>query len=507
MSGSDFGDEERDRSHEADRSRVEPTSARLGRRKFLFAAGAGLAGCTGAVLGGSKLFFGSHEADGPEGDDTPGSSTSTQQIEAVDVSGSRSLVCIFLEGGADSANIFIPMDNSEQGKSYDAYRKARGNLAVSGSNLLGFGDGKFGFNSGVPGLSTLASEGRLAVIQNVGPLARPMTKADFLAKKSIPQSLFAHDAQQKLWQTARPDLTSSQGWGGVVSSAVSRDAEVTPAFSLNGSNIWQSALEGPYTRLSPTVSIQRLRGYDASLQASDPRSASIAKVLARSIELAGSSANVFERDVADLINGSIVTTERLQEATAPSDTDEIMADIDGNRLGMQLRLVARLLKNRENLGMARQMFFVRMGGWDTHGQQADRFPVLLAELDQAVTSFQQAVDELGLSDSVTTFTASDFGRTLTLNGDGTDHGWGGHSFVFGGAVKGGLYGTFPSYATTNNPDDTGEAGDSFAGRLIPTTAVCQYGATMARWMGLQDSQLDVAFPELQNFEQRDIGFL
>lgn len=507
MSGTNDETEQTGSSGEAEQGSTPSETNGIDRRKFLFAAGAGLAGFAGATLGGAKLFSGPGEPDSPGSDTNTGSATSSQSIEAVEVEGSRSLVCIFLEGGADSANIFIPIENSEQGKSHDAYRKARGNLAIPGSDLLGFDDGKFGFNPGVAGLANLANEGRLAVVQNVGPLARPMTKADFLAKKFIPQSLFAHDAQQKLWQTARPDLTSSQGWGGLVSSAVSRGAEITPAFSLNGSNIWQSAVEGPYTRLSPTVPIQRMLGYDATLRASDPRTASIANVLARSVELAGSSSNVFEREVADLISGSIVTTERLQEATAPDNTEDLMTDIDGNRLGMQLRLVARLIKNREDLGMARQMFFVRMSGWDTHGQQAERFPVLLAELDAAVTLFQRAIDELGVADTVTTFTASDFGRTLTLNGDGTDHGWGGHSFVFGSSVKGGLYGTFPSYATNNNPDDTGETGESFAGRLIPTTAVCQYGATMARWMGLQDSHLDAAFPELQNFEQRDVGFL
>ncbi len=476
------------------------------RRKFLFAAGAGLAGLAGAGVVGSQLF-GSDEKAGPRSGQAAGPPTTLERIEAVEVEGSRSLVCIFLEGGADSANMFVPLDISEEGISYDAYNNARGTLAVPASDLVGFGDGQFGFNPGVSSFARLAEEGRLAVVQNIGPLAQPMTRADFAAKKSIPQSLFAHDAQQKLWQTARPNLTSSQGWGGVVSSAVSRGAEVTPAFSINGSNIWQSALEGPYTRLSPTVPIQRLRGYDATLSASDPRSTPVAEVLARSVELASSSGNVFDQEVAGLIRGSLLTTERLQEATAPSDTEDFMADIDGNRLGMQLRLVARLIKNRENLGMARQMFFVRMSGWDTHGQQAERFPILLAELDGAVTSFQQALDELGVADTVTTFTASDFGRTLTLNGDGTDHGWGGHSFVFGSSVKGGLYGTFPSYATTGNPDDTGDDSEGFAGRLIPSTAVCQYGATLARWMGLQDSHLDVAFPELQNFEQRDIGFL
>ena len=133
--------------------------------------------------------------------------------------------------------------------------------------------------------------------------------------------------------------------------------------------------------------------------------------------------------------------------------------------------------------------------------------MLLSQLDQAIGSFQGALDGLGVSDSVTTFTASDFGRTLTINGDGTDHGWGGHAFVMGGAVNGGAYGTFPSYSIENNPDDVGENQRDFAGRLIPSTSVAQYSATLARWMGLDDAQLDSALPPLRNFATRDLGFL
>jgi len=157
--------------------------------------------------------------------------------------------------------------------------------------------------------------------------------------------------------------------------------------------------------------------------------------------------------------------------------------------------------------MPRQVFFVNLGGWDTHGGQAERLPVLLASLDQALGSFQAAMDGLGVADSVTTFTVSDFGRTLTINGDGTDHGWGGHAFVMGGAVNGGAYGTFPSYAIENNPDDIGADSQNFAGRLIPTTSVAQYGATLARWMGMGEGQIDAALPLLSNFGARDLGFL
>ena len=195
--------------------------------------------------------------------------------------------------------------------------------------------------------------------------------------------------------------------------------------------------------------------------------------------------------------------------------DEVpMGNYGGNVLARQLHLVAKLINARERLGLSRQTFFVRMGGWDTHGNQNLRLPVLLTELDEALGLFSDVLGPgaMNVADTVTTFTASDFGRTLTSNGDGTDHGWGGHSFVMGGAVSGGeFYGQMPSFATANNPDDTGTSvsggNNGFAGRLIPTQSVNQLGATLATWMGAQTSEINQIFPDLANFAQRDLGFM
>jgi uncharacterized protein (DUF1501 family) len=289
---------------------------------------------------------------------------------------------------------------------------------------------------------------------------------------------------------------------------VAEGAAVTPSFSLAGSNIWQNSAAAPAARLSATVRIERLLGHDASLRGWIPSFEGVETVLAGAITEAQRSSNELDQVAANSIEQSITTTAALQEATEASEANDVgMDDISGNRLGMQLRQVARLIKNREALGMPRQVFFVRMGGWDTHRIQQQLFPVLLQELDQAVGSFQAALDDLGVADSVTTFTASDFGRTLTINGDGTDHGWGGHAFVMGGAVRPGAYGSFPSYATSNNPDDVTAPGRPFAGRLIPTTSVSQYGATLARWMGLSGEQLRGAFPQIDSFPVNDLGFL
>lgn len=424
-------------------------------------------------------------------------------------SGSRSLVCIFLQGGADSFNMFIPRDHAVAGQTHAVYQATRRDLAVTANSLLPVFDGQFGLHPGLPSLAAIAEQDQLAVVQNVGPLDRPITKADYLASRSVPQSLFAHDAQQKLWETGRPTLTSSNGWGGMLAEAVAPNAEVSPSFSLAGSNRWQPSAGSRYSRLSPTVQISLLDGYASRNRSSEPTFDGVRSVLETQLELAGSSTNVFERAASSSIQQSITTTGQLQSATADTAANDVgMDDVDGNRLGMQLREVARLIKNRESLNMSRQIFFVRMGGWDTHQDQAGRFPALLAQFDDAVASFHAAMTNLGVADSVTTFTASDFGRTLTNNGDGTDHGWGGNSFVFGGAVTAGRIGTFPNLsATANNPDDISDGRNNFAGRLIPTTSVSQHGATLARWMGLDDAQLARAFPELGNFAQSDLGYL
>ena len=466
-------------------SPTSSTSNTIGRRRFLSLASAATAGVTLSTL---PLSFA-----GPLGAQT----------------GARSLVCIFLAGGADSFNLFVPRDHDVAGQTHATYAATRRDFAVPAGSLLPVFDGQFGLHPGVAGLSAIADQGQLAIVQNVGPLAAPLSKADYLRGRSVPQSLFAHDAQQKLWQTARPTLTSSTGWAGSLAAIVAPNAEVAPSFSLDGSNRWQASADARYSRLSATVPISLLDGYRSRNRSSEPTFAGVRSALDANLALAGSSSNAFDRVAGESIQQSITTTQQLQSATEDSVANDVgMDDVDGNVLGMQLREVARLIKNRETLNMARQIFFVRMGGWDTHQDQAGRFPVLLSEFDSAVTSFQRAMNNLGAADSVTTFTASDFGRTLTNNGDGTDHGWGGNAFVIGGAVTPGRYGTFPDLtASANNPDDISDGRNNFAGRIIPTTSVSQHGATLARWMGLSEAQLDQAFPELSNFAERNLGYL
>jgi len=213
------------------------------------------------------------------------------------------------------------------------------------------------------------------------------------------------------------------------------------------------------------------------------------------------------RTISNGLDRATVATASLHTALQRNTLPQFQFD-SKNKLAAQLHLVARLIASREELGMSHQVFFVQMGGFDTHSDQSEREPVLMADLNAAVAGYQATIDDIGAADSVTTFTASDFGRTLTSNGNGTDHGWGGHNFVFGNAVDGGrIIGDMPSYSRVNNPDDAGENDGSFAGRIIPQLSVNQYGATISRWMGVDEAALSAALPDLQNFAVRDLGFM
>ncbi|PIE37094.1 MAG: hypothetical protein CSA54_02120 [Gammaproteobacteria bacterium] len=379
---------------------------------------------------------------------------------AADCGGARSLVCLFLAGGADSFR------------------------------------------------------GDLAVVSNLGTLIQPTSRSDYLSSVALPQALFAHNTQQKLWQTGAGIVNGANafGWGGAISSHAGNcngSINVAPAFSIAGRSDFLASSDTNYISLNAGYAIERMFGHDyisdwipvQRLQRMDGTLDSL-------IGAATAEGNPYLlRGIGASVRRAADATASLHSAFTNHPLDNMRYD-GNNRLASQLHLVARLIAAREELGMQRQVFFVQMDGWDTHSDQLERMPALFAGLDEAVGAFQDAIDSLNAADSVTTFTASDFGRTLTSNGNGTDHGWGGHSFVFGGAVAGGqLYGELPSLAANDNPDDAGEDDGSFAGRIIPQLSVTQYAATLARWMGMDEAAIDTALPDLANFTERDIGFM
>ena len=363
----------------------------------------------------------------------------------------RSLVCVFLKGGADSANMFVPMNSS----SYDSYREAKGPLAVSAMSLHPFGDTVFGLPPELSGLAELGQEGKVAVVRNVGPLHQPMTALDYQSSSRAPQLLFEHRAQQKLWLTGRQTLDADGGWGAALLG--DQSVESAPAaFSFAGSTQWLHSSDSGYCRITSRSSAEQLFGRDP--------------------------------DVASV---SVHETR-----TIATEVNKRMGDMTTSSLGGRLSVVAQLIAAREKFGTPRQVFYVELDGWDTHRNQAQRFPQLLQELNDGLVAFQRTLEDLGLADTTTTFTASEFGRTTKSIGGGTGHGWGGNTFVIGGSVHPGRYG---------QDSRVEDASTNGSGVFIPTTSVSQLGATFGRWMGLSDNQLDSAFPELRNFVQKDLG--
>ena len=424
----------------------------------------------------------------------------------------KSLVCIFLAGGADSFNIFVP-----GGSSYDDYATTRNELAVAESDILPVTDAdqrSYGFNALLPSLETLFNEQRLAVVSNVGTLIQPTSKSDYLGTVSLPQSLFAHNTQQKLWQTGAGVVTGSTafGWGGAISANAANcngNIPVAPAFSMGGSTDWLASASTNYISLNSSVAVERMFGYDNISDWIPPnRLSQLGSTLETLVAQGQASGNtLMNRAIANSVGRAADATSELYQALQDNPLPG-MTYSGSNKLASQLHLVARLIASREQLGMQKQVFFVLMGGFDTHSDQLERQPDLFTDLNEAIGGFQETIDGLNLADSVTSFTASDFGRTLGSNGNGSDHGWGGNNFVFGGAVDGGrVVGDIPNFAATNNEDDAGEDDGSFAGRIIPKISVNQYAATLSRWMGVEEADLADALPDLKNFTETDLGFM
>jgi len=436
----------------------------------------------------------------------------SKAAQAMSCGPGRSLVCVFLAGGADSFNMFVPGNAA-----YADYRNTRNELAVAEGDLLEVSDsvqGSFGFNSLLPSFANLYGENRLAVISNTGTLIRPTNKSDYLATVSLPQALFAHNTQQKLWQTGAGIVSGSTsfGWGGAISDHAKNcngAINIAPAFSIAGNTDWLASANSNYISLNADVAVERMFGYDnISDWIPAQRLNRIGRTLDELIAQGEASANpLMMREIASSIGRATDATAALHTSLRANPLTQMQYD-RRNKLAAQLHLVARLIASREQLGMQQQVFFVQMGGWDTHSDQNERLPLLMRALDEAIGAFQATMDDLNLAETVTSFTASDFGRTLTSNGNGTDHGWGGHNFVFGSAVNGGqIVGAMPNYSANDNPDDAGERNGSFAGRLIPQISVNQYGATLSRWMGVSEEALSTSLPDLVNFPNQDLGFM
>ncbi len=417
-------------------------------------------------------------------------SLGASRVLAADADDYKSLVCIFMLGGNDGFNTLVPTSNTE----YNQYADARQNLALDQADLLPISplnnDGaSYGLHPGMPGIQSLFESGEIAFAANVGALVAPTTRADYLNSNVIlPPNLFSHNSQQNFWQSVEAFEAQKIGWGGRLADVLN---DVNPGallplnISLSGANLLQVGANSSAFNTTSNGAIEYAGFWR------DRR-----RDLVRSL-YTQNKPHLFESAFSEVLDKSIDYSEELAVAleTAPAPSTVFSE----SRLSANLKAVAHMIAARNELSMKRQVFFVGFGGFDTHDTHLDRHASLLEELDSGLTEFQQEMLAIGCQDSVTTFTASDFGRTLTSNGDGSDHGWGSHHIVMGGAVNGQqIHGEMPPLVI-DGPQDTGR------GRIIPTTSVDQYGATLAKWFGVSDNDLDSIFPNLSNFNDRDIG--
>jgi uncharacterized protein (DUF1501 family) len=418
----------------------------------------------------------------------------------------KALVCIFLNGGNDGHGTVVATDTT----SYSAFSQARSGapgLAYSQSDLLPIvlktpqSGRAFALNPYLVGVQNLFNAGRAAIVANTGTLIAPTTKKQIQANSvPLPASLYSHFDQTAAWQaiTASGGSSVHTGWGGsmadIVASMNSNSAftcisTAGIALFLSGQTSYQlnvtSAGPIPISGLA-----KPLFGQQAGTNA------------LQSI-LTADETNLFAKEYEVVISRStaaqaLLATSMLPAgpggvANPPQYLDPVTNKLTDNGLATSLQTVARIMGGRASLGVSRQIFYVTLGGFDTHDNQGPQIAKLLTQLGSALEYFDSVLTTAGLNNQVTTFTASDFGRTLTANSDGTDHGWGSHHIVTGGAVQGGdMYGTYPVIGS-NQADDMG------AGRLIPTTAVEQYAGTFARWFGLSDGQIKQVFPNFGNF--------
>jgi uncharacterized protein (DUF1501 family) len=411
-----------------------------------------------------------------------------------DTSDYKALVCLFLFGGNDANNCLVPHDTN----GYASYAAARGVLAIPQASLLPLtlqgGDGRdFAFHPNMPEMQSLFNQGRLGIVSNVGTLVAPITRAQYLAGGvAVPHQLFSHADQSVQWQTSVSDQTTLTGWGGRaadVLQSLNANSKISLAISIAGTNTFEVGNQVIPYQVSSAGSIA-LAGFDGSANAN-------VRLQAFKDLLALPQHNLFQQAYADTVSRSIADNELLTAALA--NVPVLQTQFPTSGLAAQLNMVAKLIAARTNLNMRRQIFFVAAQGYDTHGDQLASQANLLTELSQALNAFYNATAELGISQQVTTFTASDFGRTFPTNGSGSDHGWGSHQFVMGGAVQGGrLFGTFPTLAV-NGPDDTGQ------GRWIPTTSVDEFSATLASWFGVSATDLPVVLPNIGRFAHPNLG--
>ncbi len=420
----------------------------------------------------------------------------------------KALVCVFLFGGCDYANTVITYDDDSHGK-YSTIRvpQASGGIAIAKDAALAAtllnptlalpGGRQYALNPQMTALKGLFDAGSAAVQLNVGPLVVPLNRALYnnSNKKLYPQppKLFSHNDQQSIWQSSSPE-GSTIGWGGNIGDLVmgQNSNSLFTCISVSGNAVF---LSGDNTLQYQVGSGGAVKIGSVSGTGSVYGSSTVKQAMAQLTQQA--RGHNLENEYNKVTKRAVDAEGQVTGAIGAAYGDALFPNTG---LGRQLEMVARLIRGRSSLGTKRQVFFVSMGGFDLHDNLIANQGPLLAQLSDALAAFQTEMGVLGVADKVTSFTASDFGRTLAFNGDGTDHGWGNHHFMVGGAVNGNtIYGYAPPVSIDNSSSLPGYDGHVGQGRLIPTTSVDQYGATLGKWFGLSDAQLAEILPNLKNF--------
>lgn len=463
----------------------------------------------------------------------------------------RALVCIFLFGGNDSLNMVLPTDAASWANYTAVRNQAPASIALLAPGTApnpGAGRGTPAHLGGVLPIAPLNAQGRtyalhpsmgplqtmfdtdkrLAIIANVGTLVEPLTKDQYTRGTGRkPASLFSHNDQQNIWQSFKPE-GGTVGWGGRLGDLLaSRNSRtIFTSISASGNAVWLAGQNVQQYQVSGNGAIRMGADSNGRIFGSGEVTAAMQRIVTRA-----HGTHAFEADLAAVAQRSMDAEASLRSAlkaasdplfgtpaanySAGSDPklqydNPLTGGKSYNSLAQQLQIVARMIDAGPTLGAHRQVFFVGLGGFDSHDNENSNNAVLMARLAHGMRYFDDTLGAMGKRDNVTAFTASDFGRTFTSNGDGTDHGWGAHHFVMGGAVKGGdLYGNFPvlgaKNASNNNFDSSpNQIGN---GNLIPETSVDQLGATLARWFGVSDADALGVFPHLASFNTRNLGFM
>jgi len=407
----------------------------------------------------------------------------------------KALVCIFMFGGNDSNNMLVPTDSR-----YAQYLQARSVLALPQSQLLPLqinGQSTYGLHPSMPDMQGYFNNQKaLAIVANVGTLVQPTTQATYRAYTNLPENLYSHSDQQDQWQSAQLAGTPVSGWAGKIADNVqtfNAAAQFPPILSISGNPVFCTGITSRPFAMNPGQP-PGLNGFDSSA-ASQARYTATQQLL------------TFDSGLSMVQAANSVTGQAVKFAQVLSDAlkniPPLQTKFPTDYLSQQLQQVAQVIAARSALGVQRQIFFCSYGGFDTHADQLPQQVQLLTYVNQSMSAFYQATQELGVANQVTTFTLSEFSRTLEPGSNGgSDHAWGSHQLILGGAVKGNtVYGTFPTLVL-GGPDDADQNG-----RWIPTTALDQYAATLATWFGVSAANLPSVFPNLANFPTSNLGFM